>query len=253
LVEITVKNRQVRIAFRSKQARGAGAVKVFTNVRLPGVPHPRQLHLGYLARTKFIPRLRRTFVEERLREHWEALFRHRAVEIDWLDAEKKWGRRDMRKRARPVNRILAGRQLAAWLRPGPVRILREFGGNRIAGDDDHSAYCHFYRLSPRFVAAGLRDLKLDLADLTTWWTERELPRLLQCYFRYVGRKANYHFTRNGFVTYAAINIEKGYALSQYLRFRPPAGLRSPAQLFIRFQEEEIRRRLGAVKPLPSIR
>ncbi len=239
-----MRNRLVRLSFRYKQRQRAGAVKVFTTVRQRGAPYPRQLHLGYLASAKIIPARRRTGLEARLREHWRSLFDHDAVEVDWVDAEKKWSARDLPKPRVVVDRKRATEQLRAWLKTGPIVVLSCFGGKPIEGDDDREAFAAFYQESHRFMLRS----GINVRDLAAWWRQRELPRLLQCYFRYVGRKSNYHFTRNGFVTYAGIYLGKGFALSQYGRFRRLDRSRAPQQLFLHLQEEELRRRLGTARP-----
>jgi hypothetical protein len=245
-----MRNRVVRLSFRHKQRAKAGAVKVFTNVRLRDGSHPRQIHLGYLAAGNRIPLPRRALLEERLRFHWDRLFAHHEVEIDWADAEKKWLARDEAKVPVAIDRRSAREQLRLWRQKGPTVILPCYGGLAIEGDDDHGSFIWFYRHSPAWIAAP--GPQLNHARLIRWWRQRELPRLLHCYFRYVGRKPNYHFTRNGFVTYAQINIEKGFPLSQYLRLHPPANARPAPQLSLAFQEEGIRGRLGAVTPHPRL-
>jgi hypothetical protein len=57
---------------------------------------------------------------------------------------------------------------------------------------------------------------VDPAEVATWWEEREAPRLLCCYHRWVVRWPALRFGRAGFLRYLAGNIARGFAVAQFL-------------------------------------
>ncbi|MFZ5497055.1 MAG: hypothetical protein ACOZE5_17185 [Verrucomicrobiota bacterium] len=207
----------VKICFRYKNG-SRGAVKAYTTVRVAGRRTPLQLHLGYVPAGPVVTEANLARLEKKLQKEWSALFNSDFVVIERADAHSKWSTLGQRRTA-PVDRASASMQLKQWLQNPGAPTLACFGGLTCAADELDDQFEVFYHRSHEYIVRGRADL--DAAHVATWWTERELPRLLHRYSHYVGRKPNYHFSRGGFMRYAVFNIEHGYALKEYLRTRGP--------------------------------
>ena len=149
--------RHVHLFFRMKP-HSQEAVKVFTNLRLPGISNPHQIHICYLRKSAPFDAGVQILVTEKLKAAWVRLFANDNVEVDWevdwQQAQEMWAHVGEPKHP-AVDRTRALRQILEWC-----------GENKRFG------------LLYREALDRLAHQTAEIDDAAiNWWLFQELPRL----------------------------------------------------------------------------
>ena len=188
----------IKVLFRSKCAAKSPhrkSFKIFTNVRVPGNARPKQIHLGYVPTAlPCLPPFDRERLTQKLKTEWVRLFGNDAVEIDWVDAEQKWQRRNEHRQWK-VDRQKALAHIQAWFKEDETFAI---------------SYLKLYQ----YLAPQIKGY--DPLAIALWWEFEAAPGLLFRYQKFAKRKG-IEPCPNGFLGYLRGNIRLGYAVKDFLR------------------------------------
>lgn len=224
------KPRRVKVSFRRKHGSRPGTVEVYTSVRLEGVKHPLRKHICYVpvGSALELSEAHRKKITEKTVELFRNLELAAAVEIDWANADAKLERIDEPRVG--VDRKVALKQIEQWMNPNvPEDVVSRAFTDAPTKKSEMTAEEFAAEYWQRAGVIGGRD-DIGFAD---WWEDREAPRLLHAFYRFVKRKhgecpANGElpsFNRRDFATYLAKHSNRN-ARVDYARWLQANGSRA---------------------------